>query len=212
LFPWQPDEYELQALTAAIPGVLRFAELYARHPNLYDDHGELELPIVPTGGNTRGSNALEWRTWTTPPPEELAAPVAVDRNDPALQHAASLPAANESIEVDWFYMPKPVSEGSRPFYPRCLAVFRSHGGHCFGMDLLAPTDDCAAKATKLILRGVEKLGARPVRILATKADLATRLQPLAESLGAESKQVRRLGAAEEFRAGLEAQIRVGANF
>ena len=106
-------------------------------------------------------------------------------------------------------MPDPVSEGGRPFYPRCIAAFRSNGGHCFGMELLKPVDDCAAQAASLVLKSIERLGARPARIVATKAELATRLQPLAASLGAECQQVRRLGAAEEFRAGLEAHLRRG---
>jgi hypothetical protein len=211
-FPWNPDEFELRALMAAIPGVIRFAELYRHHPTLYDNHGDLELPTVPAEGNSLISDALEWRTWNTPPPDEMGPPLSVYRDDPTLQRAASLPAANETIEVDWFHMPDPVSEGGRPFYPRCIAAFRSNGGYCFGMELLKPSDDCAAKAASLILRGVEKLGARPVRIVATKVELTARLQPLAASLGAVCKQVRRLGAAEEFRAGLEAHLHAGGDF
>jgi hypothetical protein len=208
-FPWHPEENELRALMGAIPGVLRFAELYRHHPTLYDDHGDLELPTVPAEGNPLTLETLEWRTWATPPPAEMATPVSVDRNDPAFQRAASLPAANETMEVDWFHMPEPISDGGRPFYPRCIAAFRSNGGHCFGMELLKPGDDCAAQAASLILKGIERLGARPARIVATKAELATRLQALAASLGAECKQVRRLGAAEEFRSGLDAHLRAG---
>jgi hypothetical protein len=77
------------------------------------------------------------------------------------------------------------------------------------MELLKPDADCAPQAASLVLKAVERLGARPARIIATKEELAGRLQPLAASLGAEAKQVRRLAAVEEFRAGLEAHFRTG---
>jgi hypothetical protein len=208
-FPWQPDEHELRALMTAVPGVLRFAELYRHHPTLYDDHGELDIPTVPAKENALTLDTLEWRTWATPPPAKIEPPVPVDRNDPAFERAASLPVANETIEVDWFHMPDPVSEGDRPFYPRCIAALRSNGGYCFGMELLKPDDDCVPRAAALILKAIERLGARPIRIVATKAELAIRLQPLAASLGMEARQVRRLGAAEEFRADLKAHFRAG---
>jgi hypothetical protein len=208
-FPWHPDESELRHLIAAIPGVLRFAELYRHHPDCYDEHGELEFPTVPSPGAPLTLETLEWRTWMPAPPAEMKPPVAVDRNDPAYQRAAALPSSNETIEVDWFHLPEPVSDGGRPFYPRCVAAFRSNGGFCFGMELLKPDDDWAPNATRLILKAAEGLGARPARIIATKKELAVRLQPWAASLGAETKQVRRLGAAEEFRAGIDGHFRAG---
>jgi hypothetical protein len=183
--------------------------LYRHHPHCYDEHGELELPTVPAPGTPLTLETLEWLTWSTPPPAEMGPPVTVDRNDPAYQRAASLASSNETIEVDWFHMPDPVSEGGRPFYPRCVAAFRGNGGYCFGMELLKPNDDCAPHAALLILKAAERLGARPARIIATKEELTVRLQPLAASLGAEAKQVRRLAAAEEFRAGLEGHFRAG---
>ncbi len=203
-FPWSPEASEMRVLLDSIPRILCFAEMYRRHPNCYDEHGAWELPTVPVAGSPLTLQSLEWRTWLNPPPLEIGPAVPVDLDASIFQRAAALPQANETIEVDWFYMPEPVVEGGRPFYARCLAAFRENGGYCFGMELIKPEDDAAVRAAAMILQAVERLGARPTQILATKEDLAIRLRPLATSLGAESKTVHRLTSVPQFRASLEA--------
>ncbi|PTY08031.1 hypothetical protein DB347_00130 [Opitutaceae bacterium EW11] len=208
-FPWYPEESELRVLVDVIPGILCLAEIYRSHPDCYDRRDGLELPAVPAAGAPVKLDSLQWRTWLTPPPPEIGPAVQVDLASPAFRRAAALPRQDETLEVDWFYMPEAVMEEGRPFYGRCLAVFREHGGYCFGMDLLKPGDDAAIRAATMILEAVERLGARPARITATKPELAERLRPLAASLGAESKTVHRLLSVGEFRAGLEARMAEG---
>lgn len=203
-FPWYPEESEMRVVRDALPGILIFAGIYRRHPDCYDGHGEWDLPSVPAAGSPATLERLEWRTWLNPPRPEIGPSIPVDVDVPAFWRAAALAQADETIEVDWFYMSEAVVEDGRPFYARCLAVFRENAGYCFGMELLKPEDDAAVRAAAMIIQAVERLGARPTKILATKEDLAIRLRPLAASLGAESKTVHRLTAVGEFRQGLEA--------
>ncbi len=206
-FPWHPEESELRVLLNVIPGILRFAELYRHQPDCFEEHGEWDLPTVPTAGSPVRLEDLEWRTWLTPVPPEIGLPVPVDAGSPEFQRVSALPQAEEGIEVDWFHMPEAVVENGRPFYPRCVATFRAYGGYCFGMKLINPEDDAARVAAAMILEAIEVLGARPTEIRATKDELAIRLRPLATSLGAETKTVQHLDSVEEFRSGLEEHMR-----
>lgn len=202
-FPWHPEEEELRVLRDAIPGVLRFADFYRQHPDCYEQRGEWDIPSVPTNGAANSGEAIEWRTWLTPPEPEIPPPVLLDLNAASIQQARALPQSDDVLEVDWFYAPEVVAEEGRPFYPRFLAVLRGYGGFCYAMELLKPSDDAAVVAAAMIVDATEQLRARPAKIHSTKPELAFRLAPLATALGAESNKVRQLPAFAEFRRELE---------
>lgn len=198
-FPWLPDESELRVLSDFIPRMLHFAAMYRVDPDCYDSHAQRELPTLPEAGASMDSKNLEWRTWLNPPAQPIAPPVTADTEDPLFRLVANLEQAEEALEVDWFYSTEGMTDGDRPFYPRCLGVLREYGGYCFGLELLRPDEDVATKAMPIILRAIEKLGARPTRIVTGREDLAIRLRPLAESLGAETCVAEHMASFEEFR-------------
>jgi hypothetical protein len=199
-FPWWPDEEELRVLSDFIPRMLTFAALYRSHPECYESHGQWELPTLPEAGAARSIEDLEWRTWLNSPAQPIPPPVAVDPEDPLFRRVAALgQAEGEALEVDWFYSTEGMTDGTRPYYPRCLGVIREYGGYCFGVELLRPDEDSAAKAVPLILVAIEKLGARPARIVTSREELALRLQPLAERLGAETCVDEHMASFEDFR-------------
>lgn len=205
-FPWPLEEHEVRVLLAAIPRVLRFAECYRQQPDCYDRHGARDIPELPAEHAPAIPEKLEWRTWPTPPPEPINPPVLVDITAAPLPAILALPRANETIEVDWFYMPEAVADGARPYYARCLVALRTDGGYCYGMELLKPDDDVAAHAVNLLLNAFGKLNARPTRILTSKAELASRLEPLAAAIGAKSQTARDLPATAELRQSLIAHM------
>lgn len=208
-FPWYPDESELSVLVEVVPRLLRFAEMYRGDPDCYHERGAEDLPTLPQP-NTQGTlHNLEWRTWVNPPAEQSPPPVPVNPEAPNFRRAAALPSAPEVLELDWFFTPEPVLETGRPFFPRCLAIFRQYGGYCFGTELLRPDEDPARRAADMILDAVVQLGARPARIVTTRKDLAERLEPLASSLGAKAGTARRLASVEVFGGGLLARAGSG---
>ena len=121
----------MRVLLAALPAVVRLAGLVRQHPGCYDEHDECELPTLPAHGASVAVDTLEWRLWPTPQEPEPLAPAAISDQNPSLLQAKGLPVASGiDVEIDIIFMPEPVSDGERPYYPRCILIFRGDNGVC----------------------------------------------------------------------------------
>ncbi len=208
LFPWHPEESEVRVLLAVVPAVVRLADLVRRHPYCYDEHDENALPTLPPPGSFPTLESLDWRIWLTPeePPIEMG--VAIDESDPILSKVKVLPVAKGmEIEVDLIFMPEPVSEGGRPFYPRAILIFRSDNGICCSMNLLKPDEDAGKVAGGMLLDVLAKLGCRTRQLLVCQRELAVTLAPLARQLGLDLRRVKRLACSDEFQEGMGAHMK-----
>jgi hypothetical protein len=166
------------------------------------------LPTLPPPGSFPTLESLDWRIWLTPeePPIEMG--VAIDESDPILSKVKVLPVAKGmEIEVDLIFMPEPVSEGGRPFYPRAILIFRSDNGICCSMNLLKPDEDAGKVAGGMLLDVLAKLGCRTRQLLVCQRELEVTLAPLARQLGMDLRRVKRLACSDEFQEGMGAYMK-----
>jgi hypothetical protein len=102
-----------------------------------------------------------------------------------------------------------VSDGERPYFPRCELIFRADNGICRAMKLSKPDEDTAQVAGDMLLNTLTDFKCRPGALLISRHDLGAQLGPLASQLGIKIKRVSRLPSAEEFRDEMAAHIRQG---
>ena len=210
-FPWHPEESEVRVLLAALPAVVRLASLVRQHPGCYDEHDECELPTLPAHDASVAIDTLEWRLWPTPQEPEPLAPAAFSDQDRSLLQAKGLPVASGvDVEIDVIFMPEPVSDGERPYYPRCILIFRGDNGVCCAMRLVKPAEDSGRIASEMLLAVLAEIRFRPRRLLACRRDFAVQLTPVARQLGTPLKLVPRLASSMEFQEGLAAHMTLGS--
>jgi len=113
----------------------------------------------------------------------------------ALNHAGAW-------EVDFFYSPTPVREGTeRPWFPYTLLCVDHDSGlvlHVF----LAPHWRYRSEFLTQLLSLIEREGRLPERILVVKTEVDELLGPVFSGLGIRSERVRELGALDEAKASL----------
>jgi hypothetical protein len=200
--PWVPEAGDVAWLIEMFPAMVSFAELMRAHPNLSENRGQFEYPLISPKNPPSNPNDLDWRLWDAEP--ERHPSQAVHLNDLAIEaQIRALPVGpTASWDVDWFFLPGGVVDGGRPYYPRSFLIFETRSGVCLAMDVINATDDIVERATNQLVALMLRSGSIPQRVRVRRPEFLTVLQPWLAGLGSVVELADRLESAEEFRRGM----------
>ncbi len=130
--PSHLDASELRLLNVVLDQILEVAPRFEADPGLFDTADpETYFLRVPT----RRGDGIEWKDAHTKirPPDRN---VRIAPYDEVLKACRGLKAAEEDVELDVFWLPTAIHEGSRPFYPYTLLVVGAESGAVVGFRML----------------------------------------------------------------------------
>ncbi len=200
--PW-PDLTQEQAVffARALQQAREIALEYRQDPDaLFHEDEETFLVRVPS----RTEGGIVWSNeWLSPEPlDEGASVQAVPIDELRLTKAKkSAKGSAGSWEIDCFFMPIPIDEGGRPFYPKMFLIVDQSSGqvlkHGLG-DKTQIADDMA----EAFLTLVEQLKYVPDEIWAVKEEVYVYLRQILRAFGPQAYLTDELPALEEAREGL----------
>lgn len=200
--PWVPEAGDVAWLVEVFPAMASFAELVRAHPDLSENRGQFEYPLISLKNPPSNPNTLDWRLWDAGPERHPSQTVHID--DPAIvARIRALPVGpTVSWDVDWFYLPEGVVDGGRPYYPRSFQIFETRSGVCLAMDVINATDNVVKRAVNQLIGLMLRSGGIPRRVRVRRSELVAALQPWLAGLGSGVELADRLESAEEFRRGM----------
>ena len=225
--PWYLSENEARFLTLCLeqacqvaayvekdPGwlIARGKDLYlVRVPSETGDPQSLPNPRIPKLAQdqqmlfpeTFETYVRQWNSeWLKPAPlvEATVQPHPLD--EIRLQRIRKTSQRHHGIwEMDAFYAPTPVDEGSRPYFPYTVLWADQVSGFIFGSILAAPST-WITEFPKSFLDNVEEHRLLPNELYLKKEELRKLFQPLCTHLGIEVKLTKKLPAVDRAKRGL----------
>ena len=201
--PWYLEAGEARFFNHALQQLLDFAVRYQNNPSLL----EMDIPgqflvRVPR----QDAENLVWSdqrpTYPPPPPKN----VQLTMNLEALQKVQALPMGEEKLEIDFFWMPFPVSgPGVRPYYPYNLLLVDSHIGMILGSEMLHVDPDLESmwrEIPRLVVEILAKVKMRPKEVLVQTPLMHALMATLNETLGFELVKVERLKKLDVAKSGI----------
>ncbi len=196
-FPWFVTRDEASFLTAALQQATDVATRFNEDDDLLiPPKDDLVFTRIPAPEGKVGS----WRDdWVRPEPFEKDGPefqpVETQRLDRILRRCSRSPS---TWEVDFFYLPTPVREGGRPFFPMVFLVMDHQEGVGLDTWVVSPSEFFALCRGRF-LDFLERFQALPTRILVCRRDAATMLEPIASNLRIKMRLVKTLKATRAFK-------------
>jgi len=106
------------------------------------------------------------------------------------------------IEADAFFMPTPVMEEPRPFYPKtCILLEKSSGAPIY-CETLRSLESDGQKVLDGLYSFVEQTGKKPAVIYVSKEEMCFLLLDTCKQVGIEIQMVKELEMAEGFKANM----------
>jgi hypothetical protein len=196
-FPWFVTRDEALFLTAALRQATEVAKRFNENDELLAPPDEdLVFARIPAAKGKAGS----WRDdWVRPEPFQKHAPefppVETQRLERILRSSSR---SRTTWEVDFFYLPTPVREGGRPFFPMVFLVMDHEKG--VGLDTwLVPPWEFFTVCRERVLDFIERAQALPSRILVRRQEFAAMVEPIASALRVKVRLVKTLGQVKAFR-------------
>lgn len=206
MMPWpELTAEQVVYMTQALEQARIVGEAYRDRPDaLLDGEGEqlLVREAAPAGG------AYEWRSvWLEPAPLEETEAEAASSAPPLdeLRIVKALKGAKGISgiwEADSFYVPMPIQEGSRPFFPKMALIVDQSSGQILKFGL-SKGDEAAAAMNEHLLTLIEELKAVPRELWVGSESAGDALLPLAEALKLELMFSPELPALSEAREAME---------
>ncbi|MCJ7594370.1 MAG: hypothetical protein MUO52_06315 [Desulfobacterales bacterium] len=203
--PWFVTKEEAQFLTTAIEQATDVALRFKEDERLLMPSKEGQLLVrVPVPKGER----VEWRDeWIfPPPPEERDFPEGKVDQLTIRRIKKKVKNFEGTWEVDFFYFPRAVEEGDRPYFPYTLLI----ADHLSGMILhthLTHSEDYSHEFQESILKFMEETGTLPDRILVSKPESKKILEPIVGKMDISVEMAERLEAVEEFTRAMYSQFR-----
>lgn len=199
--PWHLEADEAHALTWALEQTLEVT------PRLRDDPALLEMPnnvsyLVRVPLQQQQGVVWEDRIVEVLPPEPASIPIEVDSQ--ALEQLRRTPHRAMTLEIDLIMLPSAVQEerGKRPVFPYQLLVVDSNSGFILGHDLLiarTTLEEMWSRVPMSLIQCLAAAGIMPQQVKVRSPLMLHLLQPLADELHFELKQVSRLRAVNQVR-------------
>ena len=155
---------------------------------LFGPKDELTLRVA-----RKTADGLEWSSRFMNEQDGRAESLTIELSDQLLvQKLRKLPAQKrKSWELDRFYLPAPIHDRARPYYPQMLAIVDHEDGMALAAEIL-PTGAPAEMAADELIDVLLKSGAKPRRILVKQESMAILLEDFCEQIGIELRMTERL--------------------
>ncbi|MGZ3806334.1 MAG: DUF7309 domain-containing protein [Pseudobdellovibrionaceae bacterium] len=189
-FPWAPKEKDISALTTIMSLLPTFTKKQKADPEWTLGDGEDLFPIF-----IWNEKAADWKIewWDQDKileasnetvTEISAKPVDELKLQKAKSHKKSEKAVWEAYS---FYMPEPVLEGERPFFPEICVIMDHKANQCMAMEMIPPTQDRAMVLRDLAIKTINKTGQTPQTIIIEEMGLLLGMITLKEALEIDIK-------------------------
>ena len=149
-----------------------------------------------------GKSDINWRSETMPlfPPEDKIYFVIDGKLEAAVRN---LPVSRQRVYLDLQILMNPIQEkkDERPYFAYLLAFMDEQNGLMLHFDSLTAKDGWRTFLSELpehIVRGLYKLGSRPIQLLIRDPILIDMMTPLQEKFGLAIKSVTEMPAMDEF--------------
>ncbi|WP_150275670.1 DUF7309 domain-containing protein [Paenibacillus tepidiphilus] len=202
--PWPVlDHRQLAFFTLCLEQASEYAQAVRGNPELLllADNGLFPVRVPESGPD----GTISWSSRLLAPAPEVppaGEPPVADFDELHGARVRKLPVqADAHWEIGQFFLPAPVQDGGRPFYPEVLLI----GDEATGMILHSAVKDKAAafrKDASDFLDLLEQLGHRPQGIIFADEPLARLWLPLLESIGIEAFMAEGLPLLEDAMSGI----------
>lgn len=137
-YPWFQDAREVEKMIRVFRLFFRFyTEIYPRKSEFYqwnNPFGEMPgIPVFYLDDNGRSEEAGDWKVKMEVLPSECLSPLKPrPEDDPHRSDFEEMPVIGETWEIGTFYMPTPVFQGERPYYPKSAVSLKltDHESRC----------------------------------------------------------------------------------
>jgi hypothetical protein len=199
--PWYLDEAEARFLLYTLEQVLEVAPRFKTNPALLRNIKRGQF-LVRTSRKEKKQVVWDDKIMPIAPPEPKL--ISITLNPQVMKQVQQARPVANVLEVDCFMMPSPVQDGkdSRPYFPYMLMIVEGQSGYIFHTDLLSPVPDITGMWSAIpgrLLSTLKQLNVLPQVIHVRTPFMAQILAPLADKLGIQVKQSRRLPALDQAR-------------
>ncbi|MFC4776319.1 DUF6930 domain-containing protein [Paenibacillus sp. GCM10023252] len=202
-YPWMlQEDRDLRLMTTAIQQSLAMAK------EVKPDSEAMTAPqgrMIPTRVSQRSEDgSLSWRTeLVEPAPQEedviLPAPVNELR---LAKLKKKLTGQGGAWEVGCFYMPSPVMEGDRPYYPIIFLVADQNSGQVLHVDVNDNKTEMASVVQEEFLELLEQAGMIPSSLMAVDERIFRYLHPVIAALQLPCYLAKELPVLSEVKKGI----------
>ncbi len=199
-YPWFLNAEEARFLTLALHQAMDVALRVKEDAYLLDPPRENQHLVRVAEGNYPN---LTWKDqWLEPEPLKKL-DISVEPSDEVLLKRINKKTAGQAgaWEIDVFFVPMPVKEEGRPFFP-CAVMIADHRTGMILYSDISKAFEYRANLREQFLNVVERLGSLPTEILVAREDVFELLDPLASRLKMKVRLVNKLKAIEEARSSM----------
>ena len=179
--PWHIDQTEAEQLLADLPRLTKFHDLFRRHPELYKNHMDGKIPMLPNPMPDRPlvEADIEWRSFLSlPTPHQPFRASAQQLTQ--LRSLERVPKA--SCEYGCKIMPGAVVENGRPCFGRVSLLVEHQRGLVLGYELSLATAPLPESVGLGLVNTLVKNGFLPGKLLIDDLRLEPILQPFCAGL------------------------------
>ncbi|NOV01439.1 DUF7309 domain-containing protein [Paenibacillus planticolens] len=200
--PWPIENQEhVLFLTLALQQAVEVAEAYKHNPDaLLEGANNTFLTRVSTGEQLN----LTWSDeWIEPMPIEVVMANTADPIDElrVAKVKKSLKKIVAIWEIDCFYMPMPIDEGERPYYPMMILIVDHESGQILHFGL-AEKSEVPKKMAERLFEILDKMQVIPKGIWVCNENVANYLRQLLHAFEIEAHMILELPALEEAKEGI----------
>lgn len=188
--PWAPKEKDILALTTIMSLLPTFKKKQKDDPEWTMGDGEDLFPVF-TWKKKASDWKIEWwgqdkilKASNATVTETLVKPVDELKLQKAKSHKKSKQAVWEAYS---FYMPEPVLDGDRPYFPEICAIMDHKANQCLAMEMIPPTEDRAIVLRDLAIKTINKAGQAPQTIIIEEMGLLLGMITLKDALEIDIK-------------------------
>jgi len=189
-YPWAPQEKDILALTTIMSLLPTYTEMQKEDPEWTLGDGEDVFPIF-----TWKKKAADWKVewWNQDKILKACSETVTETSvkpvdELKLQKAKSQKKSKQAIwEAYSFYMPEPVLDEDRPYFPEICAIMDHKANLCLAMEVIPPTQDRAIVLRDLAINTINKVGHAPQVIIIEEMGLLFGMITLKEALEIDIK-------------------------
>lgn len=112
------------------------------------------------------------------------------------------PGRNLILEADTYYVPTPIREDDRPYFPKIGVLLDHHGGLAVSFEMIKDIQEEGYKCIDMLINFIEQNRVMPAKLLVSKYETYYLYLDVCQQLGLPLEMVEHLEYSEEFRNGV----------